>query len=713
MHSNVTLSFRIFKGDQLVREEKLSQNVIKLGKVASAHLRVDDEAVSRMHAIIEVIGHDVHIIDLGSTRGTFVNGQKINKAKLQSGDTIIVGDTRIELGMVVIDATMPAPVAAPVVALVAAPVAAPAMKAAPMVAAPVVARPATLTRPVAATPISFVDMSDEVGGARAVEVAAMLGDSVIGVKHCMDPRSGKVTAGTWAYFATGVVSLLSSAAAFAVSVSTAAANKAGLEEWTHVLHRPAHAFRPQFVSTGYDWLAFGGLAIGLCAVTLGLARMRREKKSPFYRIGTAPGVEMPLEQAPAASFPLVAPAGDDFVFNYGAGMDGELTVDGKSTPLSELVAAGRAHPSASTAGAIEVPIPPKGRIRARAGKTTFVVSAVARPRDQAAAPFGFERRTMAYVAGSLVAHMGVWAFLQTIPVDEASAGIDLASLEPTSIHTVDSAKDDPPPPPPTDGDSGDTGNPNLAKAMKLDEGQAGKPTSDRQDSHMRIKDNQRDPALARLEAMETARRSGFLGSTQVLEDGITSLAADRDFSSGFDSSNVYGALFGAEGEGHGYFGMGRTGIGPGGGCSLPPCGTIGVGNYGTDPRAGDGWGVHGGHGDMRRHVTQTPPLVVGLPTSGAGLDRAIIKRYIKRASAKLTYCYEKQLLAHPGIAGELTVQFFISPNGTVGSSVGQGFDPEVASCVAGVIKDIAFPKTDNGGGVQVNYPFTFHAVGAQ
>src|SRR5678816_2855835 len=98
--AKVPLTFKIYKGDQLVREEKLSLSVIKLGKVPSAHLKLDDETVSRMHAIIEVNGPgDVSIIDLGSTKGTFVNGQKVNKAKLQSGDTIVVGETRIELAI--------------------------------------------------------------------------------------------------------------------------------------------------------------------------------------------------------------------------------------------------------------------------------------------------------------------------------------------------------------------------------------------------------------------------------------------------------------------------------------------------------------------------------------------------------------------------------------------------------------------------------------
>src|SRR5688500_14632095 len=98
--AKVPLTFRIFKGDQLVREERLSLSVIKLGKVPSAHLKLADETVSRMQANIESISPgDVSIIDLGSTKGTFVNGQKVNKAKLQSGDTIQVGDTRIELAI--------------------------------------------------------------------------------------------------------------------------------------------------------------------------------------------------------------------------------------------------------------------------------------------------------------------------------------------------------------------------------------------------------------------------------------------------------------------------------------------------------------------------------------------------------------------------------------------------------------------------------------
>src|SRR5690606_21874553 len=149
----------------------------------------------------------------------------------------------------------------------------------------------------------------------------------------------------WTLFGAGLACVLLSAAAFAVSITTAARNKAALDYWTHVAKRPAHAFRAEQLSFGYDWLAFGGLALGVGAIAGGLLRMRRERRSPCDRTGTAPGVAQPLEGAPAESFPPVAPRGDDFVVNFGAGMTGELVTHGMSTPLAELAASGRARPS--------------------------------------------------------------------------------------------------------------------------------------------------------------------------------------------------------------------------------------------------------------------------------------------------------------------------------------------------------------------------------
>src|SRR5262245_59520809 len=92
----IPLTFQIYKGSQPIRTEKLTQGAIKVGKLASCHLRIDDEAVSRMHAVIEITAPDqIHVVDLGSRSGTFLNGRKIQKEELRSGDELKLGDTRV------------------------------------------------------------------------------------------------------------------------------------------------------------------------------------------------------------------------------------------------------------------------------------------------------------------------------------------------------------------------------------------------------------------------------------------------------------------------------------------------------------------------------------------------------------------------------------------------------------------------------------------
>jgi hypothetical protein len=712
--SKLSLTFRIYKGEQLLREERLSQNIIKVGKVPSAQLRLDDESVSRMHAIIEVMGGEVSIVDLGSTRGTFVNGQKVTKTKLRTGDSIQLGDLRVEIAIAepaFVEAAAPA-VARPV----------PTPPALPAAVRATVVAPSALVAPVApSAPAVYAVPAAPAGegGAKAIEVAAMLGDSVVGVKHCMDPRGGKVTRATWGLAAGGLACLLASASAFYVSVDTAASNKAAFERHTRVLNKPAHAFRPRELGGVADGVALGGLALGLAAVTAALVRARGERRSPFYRIGTAPGVEQPLENAPSASFPLVAPSGDDFVFNYGPGIEGELIVDGASTSLADLAATGRVRPSATTPGAIEIPIPAAARIRARAGQATFLISAVARPQQQATTAFAaaLEGRTMKYVAGSLAAHLALVLLLSQVDIAEAGVSTELSIREERPILSK-IAEMEKAPEKIEEGDTsaGAEGDSEKAAAMELPSGVAGDPKEQKTNGKLEIKNNNVPPQLAREQAIEQARTAGVLGSTR-LQDSIAQLTSSLDFSSGFDNANHWGPLDGVAGAGRGTFGMSVSGNDRGGGCFMPPCGIIGSGGFntgriGTGKNAGDGyWTGKGGKGGLREHVPQPPRYSYPTAISGNGLDKSIIKRYIKRSEASISYCYEKELLARPGLAGSVTIQFLISTTGDVQSSLGQGFDSNVASCVASVIKTINFPAPKDGSNVTVNYPFTFKTAG--
>jgi hypothetical protein len=726
-HHKLALSFRVFQNGHLVREDTLTQTVIKIGKVPSAHLQIADDAVSRMHAIVEVTGREVSLIDLGSTRGTFVNGKRIHKARLEAGDVITLGDTRIVLGIAEPGAAperAPEPVperarppAIPAAVRRAAAAGAVTISGTIDTAAAlpldVAARPAMFSHAVAAV-AEVADAVEDPGAARAVEIAAMLGDSVVGVKHCIDPRGGKVRPATWVVVAGGAACLLASAIAFTASVGNAADNRARWQTWTQVEHKPAHAFRPHVLPPGLDWIAFGGFGLALVGLTLGVLRIRAERISPYYRIGTAPGVELALEGAPAPSFPLVAPSGDEFVFNYGAGIDGELLLDGSSLPLSELAAAGRARPSAITAGAIEVPIPPRARIRARTGRTTFLISSVARPRRHAVPLLaGLERRALSYFAGSLALHLGIWAFLQLLPPEATSLSIDVPAFEPIAVAIKTTTTNDPVPEvhPESDGAAGTPG----ATAMPLPPGPAGKPDAvDR--GRLRIERASTPPQLARSEEIERARTAGFLGS-RAMSSAIHVLGAAVDVASGFETESFNGPLVGGYGEGPGRFGGGLSGDGFGTTCDDGrPC-AIGYrgggGVIGGDPRRrGVDYGLHSrgfGRPDPRPGV---PP--VGEPTlSGPGYDKSIIRRYIRHNLDKIGYCYDKQLLAHPDLGGELTVTFLIASSGEVQTSTGTGFDRDVAGCVAAVIKTISFPRPGDGLGVQVNYPFHFHAAAAR
>jgi hypothetical protein len=548
---------------------------------------------------------------------------------------------------------------------------------------------------------------DEPVGAKAIEVAALLGDSVIDVKHCIDPNSGKVTRTTIAVLATACVLAVMSAVAFAVSVHVAAVNHAALDTWTHVLKRPEYSFRPEVLSFAYDWCAFGGFVAALIAAVAGIARVRAEKRSPFYRIGTAPGVELALDGAPAAAFPLVAPSasGDDFVMTYAAGIDGDLSLDGTTTSLAEL--AKRGKPSARTAGAIELPIPANARIRATSGKATFVITAVPQPRRHAAPLLAnVERRTAMYVAGSLAAHLIVLGVLAQLHEGDGTANIDLDGHELLDISVANTERETPTPPDKTD--EGDTaGGGDTAGPVALESpGRAGKPDSTQQGA-MRVSGEQAPPHMTRQEAIDAASTTDIAG--RVHASDFANLVAAADIQTGFDDMTVYGADREGNATGYGSFGLAHSGFGTGcGGCE--GWGTIGSGRYGTiGSGVGTGTGPGGGDGHVfrdRKHISEIPRPVFGEP-EGIGDGREIVRRYITRNIDKIKYCYEKELLAKPGLAGTISVQFFLSQTGGVTGSVGSGFDATVASCVADVVANIQFPRMPSS--ATVHYPFTFRA----
>jgi len=70
-----------------------------IGRGSDADLRINDPGISRRHAQIRVspAGPEVKIdiVDLGSTNGIAVNGQRVHQATLHEGSRIEIGSTRM------------------------------------------------------------------------------------------------------------------------------------------------------------------------------------------------------------------------------------------------------------------------------------------------------------------------------------------------------------------------------------------------------------------------------------------------------------------------------------------------------------------------------------------------------------------------------------------------------------------------------------------
>jgi pSer/pThr/pTyr-binding forkhead associated (FHA) protein len=66
-----------------------------IGRAKGADLIIDAALVSRVHCRLEAGKDGVDVTDLSSTNGTFVNGKRVARATLATGDRLRIG--RVEL----------------------------------------------------------------------------------------------------------------------------------------------------------------------------------------------------------------------------------------------------------------------------------------------------------------------------------------------------------------------------------------------------------------------------------------------------------------------------------------------------------------------------------------------------------------------------------------------------------------------------------------
>jgi len=78
----------------------LDQELIAIGRDMDNDIVINNLAVSRCHAILQVHDGKITVKDMASANGTFINGQKIEEGLLQEGDLMLIGKhiLKLELG---------------------------------------------------------------------------------------------------------------------------------------------------------------------------------------------------------------------------------------------------------------------------------------------------------------------------------------------------------------------------------------------------------------------------------------------------------------------------------------------------------------------------------------------------------------------------------------------------------------------------------------
>jgi hypothetical protein len=74
-----------------------AEKQILIGRSSDLDMVLVEDMVSRKHARIAMQSDQIWIEDLGSTNGTFVNGEKIKRARLKEGDRVLIGTSILKL----------------------------------------------------------------------------------------------------------------------------------------------------------------------------------------------------------------------------------------------------------------------------------------------------------------------------------------------------------------------------------------------------------------------------------------------------------------------------------------------------------------------------------------------------------------------------------------------------------------------------------------
>jgi len=763
----VPLRFQILSGDQLIREEVIDEPVIKVGKLASSHLRLEDESVSRMHAVLEVAGPDeIEVIDLGSTQGTLVNGERVARCHLSSGDEISFGAVRVIVTLANQDETRvapspenapgalgsgspglpedipvdldpaspaapettnvglapqnetapPAPVVFPPEPAPSAPAAsvpAASVPAAPVptasvpasgIPAPSIPAPTFAGVPAAGAPMQVSEVEE--AGTRAVEVRASYRGVLKTTRYLSDPEVKSQGQRGRMMFIIGAVAMVISVATLVWMRGEIGHEKEAYEAWLAADNDPAKFVETKHSPLG-DVLFLGGALIGLVLSYMGLKRWSSEQKS--FTIGSGGSVDAPAPEGLVEGVhTLVAPQAADFVVNVTPAMRGDVSVGGQSAALEHY--AQQNGPS--------FPVPSSGQVRIAAGDNEYLITATTKPLRLPVPFLTFSWAEQIYNVGTFAVVIIFLLMIRAIQPHGEALSLDMLDSDDRFANfLIKPPEEEEEEMPEWLKNAGDKAG-GKGERHKGDEGKMGKETSKEKQGLYGLKgpkDNT-DLRLAKEQAEEAAKTAGILGIMNASQGSHLASIFGADTALGSDAENVLGGLLGSQiGEAYGVGGLGVVGTGSGGGGTGE--GTIGLGKLGTIGKGGgggDGAGYGRGAGGLRGRKVRPPDVIPGRPAVRGQLDKEIIRRVIRRHINEVKFCYDQELEKQPELKGRIAVQFTIAPTGQVVTSVMQSStigSRRVESCVVKAVRRWEFPKPRGGGIVIVTYPFVFNPAG--
>ena len=92
---NLRISLAVIAGSQAGSVFPVGAPRVFLGRGSNMDLQLKDAEVSRRHAMLEVRGEEATVVDLGSTNGTYVDGERVERANVTNQREFTLGSTTL------------------------------------------------------------------------------------------------------------------------------------------------------------------------------------------------------------------------------------------------------------------------------------------------------------------------------------------------------------------------------------------------------------------------------------------------------------------------------------------------------------------------------------------------------------------------------------------------------------------------------------------